>query len=454
MADFKINVGQKRVIDIIKRPEVKEVLVASGSRSGKTFIIIWAIITIALKFPRSRHLIARKHFNHVKGSVWLDTLPKVLEVCYPELRGLVKWNNTDFYITLPNGAEIWMGGLDDKERVDKILGREYLTIFFNECSELTYDAYTTVKSRLAQQCSYVKPDGTLVPGKNMIFADENPTSSKHWSKVLFIDKVDPESKTAVKNPDRYAYTFIHPSENSENISADYLEMLESMPPAKRRRFLDGRFSDGSDNALWTLDVIAKSRVLEAPPLRRIVISVDPAVTATDESDETGIMVQGITAAGHLYTLADHSGIYKPNEWGELACDLYADWKADKVVGEVNQGGDMVETIIRAHSHLVNYGAVRATRNKYTRAEPVSALMYMNPSRHHIVGELPDLEMEMTEWEGKTGQASPNRIDAMVWGAFELLPDLNPQAKMQRGNFAEAMQAARGGIGYSRKTGGW
>lgn len=441
MAVFKLNIGQKRVIDLVKS-NAKEILVASGSRSGKTFIIIWAIITIAIKFPKSRHLIARKHFSHVKGSIWMDTLPKVLEVCFPELKGLIKFNNTDFFIILPNGSEVWLAGLDDKERVDKILGREYLTIFFNECSEITFDAYTTVKSRLAQSCSYVKPDGTIVWGKNMIFADENPTSSKHWSKVLFIDKIDPESKTKLKNPERYAYTYIHPSENSENISQDYLDMLAGLPPAKKKRFLDGTFSDGSDNALWTNDVISISRILEAPRLRRIVISVDPAITATDKSDETGIIIEGIGIDHHLYTLADHSGIYKPNEWGELTCDLYHDWKADKVVGEVNQGGDMVETIIRTHSPLINYSGVHATRNKYTRAEPVSSLMFMKPPKHHIVGELTDLELEMVEWEGKSGQESPNRIDAMVWGAFELMPDLNPQKNIMRGSFATAIR--RGG----------
>src|SRR5690606_5775564 len=115
-----------------------------------------------------------------------------------------------------------------------------------------------------------------------------------------------------------------------------------------------------------------------------------------------IIVQGITPAGDLCTVADHSGIYKPNEWGELACDLYNDWNADKIVGEVNQGGDMVEAIVRAHSPLVNYGGVRATKNKYPRAEPIAALMFMSPPLHRIVGELPELEMEMCEWEGKSG----------------------------------------------------
>lgn len=435
MAEFKINIGQKRVIDLIKS-EAKEILVASGSRSGKTFIIIWAILIIALKFPKSRHLVARKHFAHVKGSVWLDTLPKVLEVCFPELKDRVKFNNSDFFVVLPNGSEIWMAGLDDKERVDKILGREYLTIFFNECSEISYDTYTTVKSRLAQQCSYKKPDGTIVNGKNMVFADENPTSSKHWSKLLFIDKIDPESKAKVKNPDRYAFTFIHPSENSENISSDYLEMLENLPPAKRKRFLDGKFNDGSDNALWTNEIINNARVNEVPKMKRIVVAIDPAVTATDTSDETGICVKGLGIDNHTYTLADLTGTYTPNEWARIAVDAYHEFKADLLVGEANNGGDLIETVIRQFDKLINYEKIHATRDKYTRAEPVAALMGLKEPKDHIVGEMPDLEDEMTNWEGKTGQKSPNRIDAKVWATYALLPEMIKPKR--NGSFSRAM----------------
>lgn len=444
MADFKINVGQKRVLDLIKSP-AREILVSSGSRSGKTFIIIWAILTIAAKFPGSRHLIARKHFSHAKGSVWLDTLPKVIDVCFPEMKTALKWNNTDFFLQFPNGSEIWVAGLDDKERVDKILGREYLNIFLNECSEISFDTYTTVKSRLAQKCFMIKANGDRVEGKNMMLLDQNPSSSEHWTKLLFYDKIDPESKTAISRPDRYVYTHIHPSENVENISQDYLDMLEGLPPAKRRRFLDGLFSDGSDNALWTLEAIANSRVLEMPRLRRVVVSVDPAVTATDKSDETGIVVQGIGIDHHLYTIADYTGKYTPNEWAALACQVYQDHNADLVVGEANNGGDLVETVIRQHMPLINYSKVHATKNKYTRAEPVSALMFMKPPKHHIVRELPELELEMTEWEGKSGDASPNRIDAMVWGAFALLPDLNPQRNQMRGSLARALRSGAGNL---------
>ena len=120
-------------------------------------------------------------------------------------------------------------------------------------------------------------------------------------------------------------------------------------------------------------------------------------------------------------------------------EAYIEHQADVVVGEANNGGDLVETVIRQQMPLINYKKVHATKNKYTRAEPVSALMHLKPSKHHIIGELPELELEMTEWEGKSGDASPNRIDAMVWGAFELMPDLNPQRNVMQGSFAKALR---------------
>lgn len=148
----KWNPGQKRVMKALENKDVREALIASGARSGKTYLIISIVVTRAVLFPESRHLIARKWFAHAKGSIWLDTLPKVLQALVPELKPVLYWSNTDYFVRFPNGAEIWIAGLDDKEKVDKILGREYMTIFFNEASEINYDVYTTVKTRLAQRC--------------------------------------------------------------------------------------------------------------------------------------------------------------------------------------------------------------------------------------------------------------------------------------------------------------
>lgn len=433
---FTKNVGQQRVLDLILNENVRELLVASGSRSGKTFIILYAMIFIASKFAGSRHLVARKHFSHVKGSIWLDTLPKVIDICFPNLKPHVKWNNTDYYITLPNGSTIFLVGLDDKERVDKILGREYLTMLFNECSELNYDTYTTVKSRLAQQCTFVNAKGVLVTAKNMIFADCNPTSSRHFTKVLFVDKIDPETRAKVSNPERYAYTFIHPSENAENISADYLEMLANLPPAKRRRFLDGQFSEASAYALWTDEMLSNTRVNEAPVLRRIVIAVDPAVSATDESDETGIIVAGIGVNQHLYILEDATDTYTMTGWANKVADLYNKWNADRVVGEINQGGDLVEVNLRTVAPNIPYTAVRATKSKFSRAEPVAALYEQNKAHH--VGIFVELEDQQTSWEGKKGEKSPNNIDALVWAASDLFPELGVNKKVT-GSFVQAMR---------------
>lgn len=404
------------------------------SNSGKTFLIVSILVMAALKYPGSRHLIARKFFSHVKNSIWADTLPKVLDILYKDVKPHLYWNNTDFYLLFPNGSEIWIAGLDDKERVDKILGREYMNIFFNEASEIDYDTYLTVKTRLAQ---------LIEGGTNRVFVDENPPSSKHWTKVYFLDKVDPVKRTKLseKKAARTIFLQIHPWENSENVSKDYLEMIESMPEAKRKRFYEGVFRDDAQFALWRTDTINKNRVTEqsVPPLKRIVVAVDPAVTNKDTSDETGIVVRGLGFNGHLYTLADYTGKYTPTEWAVKALDAYAYWHADSIVAEVNNGGDLVETVIRLQEggKYVSYEGVHATRNKLTRAEPVAALTEQGLDHH--VGEFPDLEEEQTTWEAKQGQPSPNRIDAFVWGTFALIPEMAGFIPRMGGNFVGAMR---------------
>lgn len=443
---IKWNDGQKRVLKKLEDTKVREVLIASGSRSGKTFLIISIIVTRAILFPGSRHLIARKWFSHAKASIWLDTLPKVIETMVPELKPLLYFSNTDYFLRFPNGSEIWVGGLDDKEKVDKILGREYMTIFFNEASEISYDVYTTVSTRLAQKCirkveeltSRGNPITREIEGINRVFIDENPPSSKHWTAVLFVQKLEPESRNKIKHPEKYLFEQIHPWENSDNVSADYLERLMALPESKRRRFYDGLFGDDSQYALWDTATIAKNRVHEYPPLRRIVVAIDPAVSKKDTSDETGIVVKGVGYNNHTYLLQDLTGKYSPTEWAEKAVEAYHVWRADCIVAEVNNGGDLVETVIRTVDKRVPYQGVHATRDKYTRAEPVAALAAQGVDHH--VGEFPDMEEEQTTWEGKKGEPSPNRIDANVWATTALLPEMYVWRGGQiGGNFAPAMR---------------
>lgn len=441
---FKWNVGQQRVLDLLNSKQgatINEMLIAAGSRSGKTFLIISIMCTLAVKYPGSRQLVARKFFSHAKAAVWLDTLPKVIDLLFKPLKAHLYWNNTDYFVQFPNGSEIWLGGLDDKERVDKILGREYLTIFFNECSELDYETYTTVKTRLAQ----------LIEGaKNRIFADENPPSSKHWTKKLFVDRMDPIQNTPVSRPERYAFLQIHPWENAENVSEDYLEMINNLPKAQRLRFYEGKFRDDSQYALWKSQDINDNRYKKGdePVMKRIVVAVDPAVTSKDTSDETGIVVKGLCYRGHTYLLADYTGTYTPTEWAKKTVWAYHEWKADHIVAEVNNGGDLVETVIRTteEGKRVPYEGVHATRDKLTRAEPVAALCEQGLDHH--VGEFEKMEEEQTTWEGKKGEKSPNRIDANVWATFALLPDMAGRGHTTQGNWMEAMRLAMNGLdGY-------
>lgn len=398
---------QKAAISLFTSGKSK-FLLYGGSRSGKSFIIIYAMIIIACKFPGSRHLICRFRFNHVKNSIWLDTLKKVLKVCFPKLK--VNWNNQDYFVTLPNGSEIWIGGLDDKDRSEKILGMEFLTIFVNEASQISYEAYTTLLTRLAQK---------IENAKNLLFIDCNPPSKKHWLHKIFVEHIEPETNISLSFVDRYGNLKMNPADNLENISEDYLELLNSLPERKKKRFLRGDFGDDTEGALWNDDIINSTRIIAAPPMKRIVISIDPAVTSKDTSDETGIIAVGIGYDDHLYILDDDTGTYTPNEWASRGIAMYNKWEADKIIGETNNGGDLIETVLRNINKTIPYKSVHATRDKLTRAEPIAAI-YEQGKAHHV-GILIELELEMCSWTAKSGEKSPNRIDALVWGCAELDP---------------------------------
>jgi len=185
-----------------------------------------------------------------------------------------------------------------------------------------------------------------------------------------------------------------------------------------RQELNAEILDDVVGALWTLKVIEEHRVTTAPELTRIVVAIDPAVSKGDESNETGIIVAGIAGNEHAYILEDLSIRGSPNEWAQAAVTAYRRYQADRIVAEVNQGGDMVESIIRGIDRNIPYEGVRATRGKAIRAEPVSALY--ERGRVHHVGVHAQLEDQMTNWTPASGEASPDRLDALVWAATSLM----------------------------------
>ncbi len=208
-------------------------------------------------------------------------------------------------------------------------------------------------------------------------------------------------------------------ENEANLAPKFLRRILKKYDGTRlgRQELLGQILDDAPGALWKRDQIEEDRCSEFPPLVRIVVAIDPAPTSTDESDDTGIVVAGLGENGHGYILAAKSIHDVPNVWAKEAISLYHLHKADRIIGERNNGGDMIETVIRAINKNVSYSTVWASRGKVTRAEPVAALSEKHEIHH--VGTFSDLEDQLCQWE--QGMKSPDLLDAMVWAIAELIP---------------------------------
>ena len=391
-----------------------------GSRSGKTFNRVRAIVIRAFAAPGSRHAILRFRFNHVKSSIILDTFPKVMELCYPGVEYSI--NKSDWYATLDNKSEIWFGGLDDKERTEKILGQEYATIFLNECSQISWAARNMAVTRLAQSVKIPGLDKSL---RLKMLYDCNPPNQNHWTYKVFVKRADPESGQPLSDPSDYASLLMNPSDNLDNLPAGYIKALEGMPRRMRERFLDGKFASVTDNALWTMDGIDRVRELDIdlPDFQRVVVAVDPSGADSEDSDNDaiGICVAALGVDGNAYLLEDLTLKAGPAKWGKVATTAYERHKADRIVGENNYGGAMVKHVIKTSNPRVAYKSVNATRGKVVRAEPIAALCEVGKVR--FVGHFHELEDELCSFTtaGYIGERSPNRADAFIWAMTELFP---------------------------------
>lgn len=402
------------------------IMLYGGSRSGKTFLIVRAQITRRLAHP-SRGAILRYRFNHLKGSIIYDTLPKVMELCFPGVAEHCHLDKSDWFYRFPNGSELWFGGLDDKERTEKILGQEYADIFLNECSQIPWTSRNMAMTRLAQK----------TPLRLRAWYDCNPPSEAHWTRRVFVDKVDPDTRTKLKDPANFDCILMNPHDNAVNLPPAYLKELEGLPERMRRRFLLGQFSSEMSNALWTLESLDSGRVLDGvvPDMQRIVIAVDPSGCSGPEdkrSDEVGIVVAGLGTDGRAYVLEDLSGRFGPHQWGQIVASAFDRHEADVVVGETNYGGAMVAEVLRVARPRTPFKKVTASRGKVVRAEPIAALYGDGEKVGKVshVGHFPGLEDQMCGFTtaGYMGDRSPDRADALVWALTELFPAVSKGPK--------------------------
>ncbi len=422
LSRFRLTTKQNEAIKLFST-DAMFTLLYGGSRSTKTFTILRTIMVRALAAPGSRHAVLRFRFSHIKASVVYDTFPKMMELCFPNVK--YNLNKSDWFAKLHNGSEIWFGGLDDKERTEKILGNEDASIFLNECSQISYSSYLLMITRLAQMCFYER-NGERCQLRLRMYLDENPPMKGHWTHKLFIEKKDPDSKKSLTNPQDYQALLINPADNAENLPASYIHNLESLPKRQRDRFWLGKFGEENENALWSLEILEESRVSEVPEMLRVVVGVDPSGASDDENrnnDDIGIVVVGLGIDGIGYILEDLTVKKGPATWGAIVASAYERHEADRVVGEVNYGGAMVEFVIRAANPHISYKGVTSSRGKVLRAEPVSALHELGKIK--MVGNFNEMEDEMLSCTtiGYTGARSPNRLDAAVFAIKELFPGL-------------------------------
>ena len=442
---MKLTDRQEKAQAIIAGP-AQHCMLFGGSRSGKTFLFTRNVVFRALKAPGSRHAIFRFRYNHLKASVVLDTFPKVMKLAFPGVK--YQMHSQDGFAELPGESQVWFAGLDDKERTEKILGMEFVTEYFNECSQIPLGSVDTAITRLAQRVESKIEGRPTTLLKPRAYYDCNPPNKGHWTYKRFIQLIDPETKRPLARPEDYASFLINPADNQENLSPEYLRTLEGMPARMRARFLEGRFADANPDALFPEEHIDKWRVLDGvvPEMVRVVVAVDPSGSGdvdNADNDAIGIVVAGIGTDGNAYVLEDCTIKAGPATWGRVATSAFDRHQADCVVGETNYGGAMVQQTITVARPRTPFKKVTATRGKVVRAEPFSALYEQGKVRH--VGMFVDLEEELSGFStyGYTGQGSPNRADALVWALAELFPAITAGPRTPKFDFStSAAQGAR------------
>lgn len=260
--------------------------------------------------------------------------------------------------------------------------------------------------------------------QNRIILSLNPTDKNHWIyRRFFKNRNIPEDFNGIVGDTCYIHTTFE--DNRENLSKDFLDIAYKCREEDIEKFNNiflGLWRGDNEGALWTESMIEPFRVSCIPDggLDRVVVAVDPAVTGSKDSDETGIVVVGkkrIRGDMHYYVIDDRSFRGSPDAWSSAVVNAFFHHEADRVIAEVNNGGDLVEATIKVACRNLPYRAVRATRGKIRRAEPIAAL-YERGFVHHV-GVFPNLEYQMRNYNGIDKAYSPDRMDALVWGLTEL-----------------------------------
>ncbi len=350
-----------------------------------------------------------------------------------ESRKTCNINDVEMTIENPsNGAIIIFGGLQDSN-LDRILGQEVDVAFLNEGTELEYRHFNQVNSRLRNKVSITLgkgDDAVIVPVKNKLIMDCNPTDRHSFLYPMFIQLANPSDGLPHVKPEQYASLKMWPRSNSEHLDEDYFDSMLAGDADYKRRYVDGDWKLDVDGALFASKTF---KYMAAPKpgddweaflakLVRIVVAVDPAVS--ENNDETGIIVAGLDAEGHAYILADWSAQGSISTWADKIAEAFKTFHADNITVERNNGGVLVEETLRHSSANLPITTVWASRGKQVRAEPIAHLyergLVTFVGAQADFKELQDQMVQYTPNFNRTRFGSPDRLDAMVWALFDLM----------------------------------
>ena len=298
---------------------------------------------------------------------------------------------------------------------------------------------------IAQTFSSYEPDQLRGSQFDTAWADEMASweyPEETWDNLMFALRLGEKPQVCVTTTPRPLQLLINlrdakttvltkgtSYDNRENLNQQFFDSILSKYKNTRLGMQEiyAEILEESDNAMWKREWLDEGRLIDAPEdLERIVVAIDPAVTSKKTSDETGIIVAGKDSEGKFYVLNDSSARYTPSAWSEKAIMLFNQYQCDKIIAEVNNGGQLVEHTLRTQSENVPYKSVHASRGKRTRAEPIASL-YEQGKVHHV-GNLERLENQLCNWEANSGDPSPDRLDALVWALSELSGSGNPSIR--------------------------
>jgi phage terminase large subunit len=405
---FKKTLTQKEAVNFIVNSKATNLCLYGGSRSGKSFLFMFAIIVRACKC-KSAHLIVRNTFNSAKLSIWNKTLPDVLNKAFPSLK--VKYNRTDYICTLPNGSTILIGGLDDGDKLERLLGTEFSTLWINESNQVPFSAVSKLRTRLAE--------------KNMLrkltFYDLNPTNINSWVYQLFELKVDPQDGETLKDQEDYASFKMNVQGNLENVDSEYLKMLEKLPEAERKRFLLGEYSDSSNGS---------------------------AVYAFNESEhvsDNAIRLDGTVFVGSDFNIEYNSDILSSMTgtqlyvWDEVQIQGDTYKKAFELRRKINGGADIISDSTGANrstkgksDHIILRESgfnIIPTQNPYVEDKIANlnrcfmlGLIVINPACKKLIRDLKMLRWDKHgQLDQKTDKSLSHLVDCLGYLCWKLFP---------------------------------